>query len=1048
MGTLKLYSAGAGSGKTHTLCDVVAAAIRQGTDPARILATTFTRKAAAELKGRIQARLLADATLSPPERLAKAERLELALIGTVHSIGLQLLARYALPLGLSPRLAVLEEAGSQQALRALLGQLDPAPWLSLASLMRRFGLGDAHDLVVDLLDAKRGNRIGDAAFQAQVQEAAERFCALMGPALPEAEAVSFEALSRLAGEALARIEGIRDTTATTRDAGVALRRLRDGAARASKDFIDAAQLAAGKRSGADEALAALRSAAATVLRQPGLQRDIRALLAGLGERTLALEGAYARYKQDRGLMDFTDLEVWLLRVLEDSRLTPSLRADIQLVVVDEFHDTNPLQLAIFQRLRDIAVHSVWVGDPKQSIYAFRGTDPTLFQALWASVPARDREPLPRNYRSQAGLVDAVNRLFGALWGTEAALEAAYPGRPRGLERWLLQGANVEQEAEALAAGILQLRREGTPLRDIAVLARTNEQARRLGAACRNHGVPALLELPGLLATREGALVLAGLRLVADRFDSLAAATILHLLGDAGEKTPGWLTARLEALRARERDLAQVEDARRAPEPPPFAGDPCLALLEAIDRTTLPPAVLVRRVIDALGVGERLAGWGQVAERAASLDGLVTLARAYEDEARGLGRTATLTGLITHLESLAESETDQAAPPYGIDAVTIVTYHASKGLEWETVVLSGLDTVPRPRIWDPDVRGGDPAGADALAGRMLRYWPWPFGAGGRSRNLPPQANLGQLVLDSAEGRQAGEEAAAEEARLLYVGCTRARRRLVFAHRPGRAAWLGVLPGVESLLPPSPDPGEHPIPGVRTTYVVRQLTAELADELAAPSSTESTWLASLRPAAGHPEILPRYWSPSLAPAEETSATAAVEELPGGPVFPTQGDAASETALGNAVHAYLTALPSLAALGREEKRRVAERCLRGFGAEALVSADHLVGMGERLRAWVAAKSPGAVWHTEVPVTAPRAGGGQWNGWIDLLLRLPDGSVVIIDHKGGPVRREQLAARAATYAGQLSAYREALVAQDLTVAAMWLHFPLAAAVVSLQMA
>ena len=176
MGTLKLYSAGAGSGKTYTLCDVVATAIRQGTDPARILATTFTRKAAAELKGRIQARLLADPALSQPDRLAKAERLELALIGTVHGIGLQLLARYALPLGLSPRLAVLEEAGSEQALRALFGQLDPAPWLSLASITRRFGLGNPQDLVVDLLDAKRGNRIDDAAFQVQMQDSAERLC--------------------------------------------------------------------------------------------------------------------------------------------------------------------------------------------------------------------------------------------------------------------------------------------------------------------------------------------------------------------------------------------------------------------------------------------------------------------------------------------------------------------------------------------------------------------------------------------------------------------------------------------------------------------------------------------------------------------------------------------------------------------------------------------------------------------------------------------------------------------------------------------------------
>jgi ATP-dependent exoDNAse (exonuclease V) beta subunit len=635
-----------------------------------------------------------------------------------------------------------------------------------------------------------------------------------------------------------------------------------------------------------------------------------------------------------------------------------------------------------------------------------------------------------------------------VWGTEAALEPAHPGQTRGIERWLLQATNVDQEAEALAAGLLQLRREGTSLRDIAVLARTNKDAGRLGAACRARGVPALLELPGLLATREGALVLAGLRLVADRYDSLAAATILHLLDDAGEQTPGLLAERLEALRTRERARAAATEEQRSPEPPPFAGNPRLAPLEGIDRRTLPPAVLIRRIIDALGVGDRLRGWGDVAARAASLDGLVALAQTYEDEARGLGRTATLTGLITHLEGLAADETDQATPPYGIDAVTIVTYHSSKGLEWETVVLGGLDSVPKPRLWDADVRGGDPAGEDPLAGRGLRYWPWPFGAGGRSRNLPPQTNLDQIALSSTEGAAAVEAAAGEEERLLYVGCTRARRRLVFAHRPDKAAWLAVLPDIDTLLPPTADPGEHPVPGVRTTYVVRHLTPEMAAELAELPPVESTWLTSLQPAGETPEFLPRYYSPSLAPSEGTSATVVVEQLPAEPVFPEKLNQASDTALGNAVHAYLTALPSLAGMGPEERNRVAERCLLGFGAGALISADQLVDMGERLREWVAAKLPGAVWHTEVPVAAPRTGGGQWNGSIDLLLRLPDGSVVVVDHKSSPIRRELCSTKAATYAGQLAAYRDALAAQDLPVTAAWIHFPLAAAVASVQVA
>jgi ATP-dependent exoDNAse (exonuclease V) beta subunit len=170
--------------------------------------------------------------------------------------------------------------------------------------------------------------------------------------------------------------------------------------------------------------------------------------------------------------------------------------------------------------------------------------------------------------------------------------------------------------------------------------------------------------------------------------------------------------------------------------------------------------------------------------------------------------------------------------------------------------------------------------------------------------------------------------------------------------------------------------------------------------------------------------------------------VETLPGEPVFPKMEEE-QEAALGNAVHAYLTALPSLEGLPADEHRLVAARCLQGFGAEAVIAADQLVAMGERLSAWVAKTYPGALWHTEVPVTAPRNGGGQWSGSVDLLLRLPNGEVVIVDHKSGPIRRNQLAAKAATYAGQLAAYREALTAQSLTVAATWIHFPLAGGIV-----
>src|SRR5262245_3116338 len=120
-GVLEVVRAGAGSGKTTDLCNIVEEAVDNGLDPARILATTFTRKAAVQLKGRVQARLLKSANHDPATAHRRADRLELAAIGTVHSVAHQLITRYAITMGLSPRLTVLDESGSARALHNLLG---------------------------------------------------------------------------------------------------------------------------------------------------------------------------------------------------------------------------------------------------------------------------------------------------------------------------------------------------------------------------------------------------------------------------------------------------------------------------------------------------------------------------------------------------------------------------------------------------------------------------------------------------------------------------------------------------------------------------------------------------------------------------------------------------------------------------------------------------------------------------------------------------------------------------------------------------------------
>ena len=1042
MSTLEIVRAGAGSGKTTDLCETVSAAVMAGLDPARILATTFTKKAAAELKGRIQAQLLTGASGNPAAAHQRADRLELAAIGTVHSVAHQLLRRYAIELGLSPRLEVITETAGKRALNELLGAIPIESWRELNVKAERLAATDLQDRILALLAAKRGNRIADDRFRSDMAISADSVCALLAPQGAAATANPASLLIQLMEQALANLDTIpNDATKTTEEARQKLRRLRSQSNPSWNIHLHAARLKAGVKSGANAMLDPVRNHAAQVSQNPHLHADIRQFSELLAAETIRLGEHYERYKSERGLVDFTDLEVLLLKLLENEVLAESLSQEFDLILVDEFQDTNPLQLAIFQRLRRIASRNRWVGDPKQAIYGFRDTDPELINDVWTNATDATRTDLPNNHRSQRGLVQLVGRLFSPIFGDTAVQQPQKPPIPRGVERWLLDSKNQPGDALALACGISKLRAEGVPLRTIAVFERANRLLDELAVALNAVGIPYLLGSPGLLSTREGVLVMAALRLVADRSDSLAAATIIHILSDPQADTPAWLVERLTALRA-----AEEAAASGGPDPDrakmPWEGDPRLAAIERIDRRTLSPMLVVQQLIEALSLPTFVQRWGDPARRCANLDSLLIHASEYEETAVETGEAVTITGLILYFEQLIEDETDIRHPPLGHDAVTLITYHAAKGLEWPVVILSGLHSEKPANMWSPIVTGGNSGEGDPLDGRTLQAWTWPFGySDGPYGGLTTGSGLEDDALASPEGIERTNRAVQESLRLLYVGCTRAKNKLIFAHRDGKYDWLKRVTAVDVLLPSTQGEGEHPIAGVDTTLVIRSLSPDMVAECRIPPKTAERWIVLPdRPPTGPSQS--RFHQPSRMPAPAEPSAFSIRDLTGPAHFPSAAKEEQFSDIGNAVHAYFAALPSMREFDPEQKEAVAERCLSSFSVSGLLAPSVIVSSGDRFCAWVDAEFPGARWFTEVPVSVSRADGGHWNGAIDLLLELRDGTLVVIDHKSAPIRREHCAAKAATFFAQLHAYREMMTRGGNAVTSCWIHFPLAGVV------
>lgn len=199
--------------------------------------------------------------------------------------------------------------------------------------------------------------------------------------------------------------------------------------------------------------------------------------------------------------------------------------------------------------------------------------------------------------------------------------------------------------------------------------------------------------------------------------------------------------------------------------------------------------------------------GNVSYRLSNLDALRGLVVDYENTCAMARTAATINGFLVYLEQLEECEQPASID---LDAVQILTYHGSKGLEWPVVILTDLDAEVAPKV-PKDlckiyVEGSESAFniRDPLLGRWIRFWPWPFGS------IEKDGTFEASAATSPEFHVTAERSRAENTRLMYVGVTRARDILVFAPYTGRTLnklgtqWLDELKcdGAPVLRLPAP------------------------------------------------------------------------------------------------------------------------------------------------------------------------------------------------------------------------------------------------------
>ncbi len=522
----------------------------------------------------------------------------------------------------------------------------------------------------------------------------------------------------------------------------------------------------------------------------------------------ALYEAYEKRLAALGAVDFAEL---LLRALELWQRHPdilaSYRERLRYVFVDEFQDSNTVQYRwLLALVRPGGPLPLAVGDDDQAIYGWRGAHPEHLQRFLDDVPGTRLVRLERNYRSHQIILDAANaviaqnraRLGKRLWSEDRS------GGPLAL----YLADNEEDEARWVTDWLEARRREAAV--PAAVLYRINAQSRPLEEALLARGLP--YRLVGAVRFFQRAEIkdaLAYLRLLRHPDDDLAFVRAVNRPSrGVGERTLAALETRAAAGGGRMRAaLAYVAD----PAEPARARRALGGFLDLLERLragleSLPLPELVARVVEESGLkagagergGEDDAEDASPTERAANLEELVAACARFLEHAEEEGESLPTSGggrldaFLAHCLLQTEDRREETASSEGV--ITLMSLHAAKGLEFDRVVLVGLN-----------------------------------------EGLLPHAR----ALDDPRALE-------EERRLLYVGLTRARRELVLSVRRRRVQRSG---GRVYELPAQPSRFLREIPSHLLEVTGATDPRPAPRDLAAPAAETG---ASWRPGDGvrHP------------------------------------------------------------------------------------------------------------------------------------------------------------------------------------------------------
>ena len=795
-----VVTAGAGTGKTTLLVNRLLHLLLHRAEPlpiGDIVALTFTNKAADEMKLRLRMRL---SELSANDLAAKAlHELEKSQIGTIHSFAAHLLRLYPIESRVDP--------GFQQDDGRQFDAFFQQEWVLW--LDQELGSAGAHDdiwrVVLSLVTLE------------ELQELARGF---VGELIPMDDmldlALDLEHLSPSIREwLLHQARTASDLRRTHPKTNTFERMLEDAAT-----YLD--RFARQQRCTAPESLNREAPPITTQWERDDYEQAKRIIRVAQGVAAVRLDVLkpmvhlivpFARECRRRfvltGYISFDGLVARARNLLRDHpRIRRELKRQFRSILVDEFQDTDPVQYEMILYLAEAAggEASDWrtirlepgklfiVGDPKQSIYAFRRADMEAYDTVvedhvLAQTPSGERHALHTNFRSHAALLASINGFFARMFPEQSikGIQPRYdpllsrdtqiplPGeqmeirlvRPDGLDADADTAGRAE--ADELARWLREevfereeIHEHGVPVKirpgHVAILFRTLTDMRDYLEALRRYRIPCLTEGEKHFYERQEVIdTINLLRAAVDPHDRLA------LVGVLRSSFGAMPDVQIEALARHE-----VVDYRIAPRPDSLdreaqiayaAVAPIYVLLRELSVEL--PRLPLADVLDTL-----LAKAPLLELAAASIDGEQAVANVLKlrDLAVQLAKQSTLSlrGLVSELTKRAMDVPDEAESSLAENLndeqgfVRLLSIHKAKGLEFPVVILAGLQR-----------------GTNRIPSRMLVHHDWSTGIVGIK--VGSLQTLGGIYVTA----KLEERRRAEQSRVLYVAMTRAKRRLILS-----------------------------------------------------------------------------------------------------------------------------------------------------------------------------------------------------------------------------------------------------------------------------